>query len=147
MRRISILGSTGSIGTQALEVIAAHPDRFRVAALAAASYRRVSKHMRHARRQDKALDDGMRALLTKLRPYCLEDIMSAISLYRPGPMQSISRFLKNRADPASIRYADERLADILGSTGGCIIYQEQVMMIFRVLAGYCLLYTSPSPRD
>ena len=80
--------------------------------------------------------DGMRALLTKLRPYCLEDIMSAISLYRPGPMQSISRFLKNRADPASIRYADERLADILGSTGGCIIYQEQVMMIFRVLAGY-----------
>ena len=80
--------------------------------------------------------EGMRVLLTKLRPYCLEDIISAISLYRPGPMQSISRFLQNRADPGSIRYADGRLESILGSTSGCIIYQEQVMMIFRALAGY-----------
>lgn len=80
--------------------------------------------------------EGMRSLLMRLGPNCLEDIISAISLYRPGPMQSIPRFLKNRADPASVTYADPRLEPILSATSGCIIYQEQVMMIFRALAGY-----------
>ena len=71
--------------------------------------------------------EGMRSLLMRLGPNCLEDIISAISLYRPGPMQSIPRFLKNRADPASVTYADPRLEPILSATSGCIIYQEQVM--------------------
>ncbi len=80
--------------------------------------------------------EGMRNLLSKLRPRELEDIISVISLYRPGPALSIDTFLKNRMNPKNIKYADERLRDILDTTGGVILYQEQVMQICRVLAGY-----------
>ena len=79
---------------------------------------------------------GMRSLMTRLRPRSLEDITAAISLYRPGPMDSIPKFLENRKDPGKIRYADSRLEDILSVTNGCIVYQEQVMQICRALAGY-----------
>ncbi len=80
--------------------------------------------------------EGMRNLLNKLNPNNLEDIISVISLYRPGPALSIDTFLRNRANPQNIKYADERLRDILDTTGGVILYQEQVMQICRVLAGY-----------
>ena len=79
---------------------------------------------------------GMRNLLRRMQPRTIEDITAAISLYRPGPMDSIPKFLENRRHPEKIRYADERLADILSVTNGCIVYQEQVMQICRTLAGY-----------
>ncbi len=80
--------------------------------------------------------EGMRNLLNKLNPKNLEDIISVISLYRPGPALSIDTFLRNRANPKNIKYSDERLRDILDTTGGVILYQEQVMQICRKLAGY-----------
>lgn len=80
--------------------------------------------------------EGMRNLLSKLRPRNLEDIISVISLYRPGPALSIDNFLKNRLDPSRINYEDERLAEILDTTCGVMLYQEQVMQVCRSLAGY-----------
>lgn len=80
--------------------------------------------------------EGMRSLLSKLKPRDLEDIISVISLYRPGPALSIDTFLKNRLNPDKTSYADERLRTILGSTCGVMLYQEQVMQICRTLAGY-----------
>ncbi len=79
---------------------------------------------------------GMRSLLQKLKPNCLEDIISVISLYRPGPADSIDDFLKNRRDMSRVHYISPLLKPILDTTCGCIIYQEQVMQIFRTLAGY-----------
>ncbi len=81
---------------------------------------------------------GMRALLQKLKPNCLEDIISVISLYRPGPADSINTFLKNRQDMSQVEYITPLLKPILDTTCGCIIYQEQVMQIFRTLASYSL---------
>ncbi len=80
--------------------------------------------------------EGMRNLLTKLKPANLEDIISVISLYRPGPALSIDTFLKNRINPSQIVYPDERLKGILDTTCGVMLYQEQVMQICRTLAGY-----------
>ncbi|MBR5278838.1 MAG: DNA polymerase III subunit alpha [Clostridia bacterium] len=80
--------------------------------------------------------EGMRRLLTKLKPKNIEDIVSVISLYRPGPALSIDSFLKNRIRPQEIEYADKRLAPVLDTTCGVILYQEQVMQICRSLAGY-----------
>ena len=79
---------------------------------------------------------GMKNLLVKLKPENVEDITAAISLYRPGPMDSIPKYLENRKHPEKIKYACEGLEDILSVTNGCIVYQEQVMQIFRLLAGY-----------
>ncbi len=79
---------------------------------------------------------GMRNLLRRMKPQSIEDITAAISLYRPGPMDSIPKFLENRKAPDKIRYVDERLQPILSVTNGCIVYQEQVMQICRSLAGY-----------
>lgn len=79
---------------------------------------------------------GMRSLLQRMRPETIEDITAAISLYRPGPMDSIPKYLENRKNPDKIRYLDERLRPILEVSNGCIVYQEQVMQICRVLAGY-----------
>ena len=79
---------------------------------------------------------GMRSLLQKLKPHCLEDIISVISLYRPGPADSIDTFLENRRDMTKVKYMSPLLKPILDTTCGCIIYQEQVMQIFRALAGY-----------
>ncbi len=80
--------------------------------------------------------EGMRNLLSKLKPRNLEDIISVISLYRPGPALSIDTFLKNRLNPDKTVYSDERLKDILDSTCGVMLYQEQVMQICRTVAGY-----------
>ena len=80
--------------------------------------------------------EGMRNLLTKLKPKNLEDLMSVISLYRPGPALSIDTFLKNRANPDKIEYDHPCLKDILHTTCGVILYQEQVMQICRTMAGY-----------
>jgi DNA-directed DNA polymerase III (polc) len=79
---------------------------------------------------------GMRQLLVKLRPRRIEDIMISLALYRPGPMDAIPKYLDNRADPSKIKYKIPALADILGETSGVIVYQEQVMQIFRAVAGY-----------
>ncbi len=79
---------------------------------------------------------GMRQMLVNLRPDCFEDIVAAISLYRPGPMDSIPQYIENKKDRSKIRYVTPLLAPILDSTYGCIVYQEQVMDIFRRVAGY-----------
>lgn len=79
---------------------------------------------------------GMTQVLVSLQPQNLEDIIALISLYRPGPMDSIPTYLQNRHDPAKIRYKTPQLAHILDVTNGCIVYQEQVMQIFRELAGF-----------
>ncbi len=79
---------------------------------------------------------GMRSLMQRLKPRSIEDITAAISLYRPGPMDSIPKYLDNRRNPQKIRYAAPGLEEILSVTNGCIVYQEQVMQICRKLAGY-----------
>ena len=79
---------------------------------------------------------GMKNVLTQLRPDSIEDIIAVISLYRPGPMKSIPTYIENRHNPEKIRYSTPLLKDILDVTYGCIVYQEQVMQIFRTLAGY-----------
>ena len=81
---------------------------------------------------------GMKNILTQLKPQCLEDIIAVISLYRPGPMESIPRYIENRHHPEKITYKHPLLEPILKVTYGVIIYQEQVMQIFRTLAGYSL---------
>ncbi len=81
---------------------------------------------------------GMRSFLMNLQPRNFEDIIAAISLYRPGPMDFIPRYLKGREDPESIKYECGQLEPILSVTYGCIVYQEQVMQIVRKLAGYSL---------
>ncbi|MBE6737192.1 MAG: DNA polymerase III subunit alpha [Ruminococcaceae bacterium] len=81
---------------------------------------------------------GMKNVLVQLRPESLEDLIAVISLYRPGPMDSIPMYIENRHNPAKIRYKHPMLEDILNVTYGCIVYQEQVMQIFRKLAGYSL---------
>ena len=79
---------------------------------------------------------GMRQMLTELRPSSIDDVQAAIALYRPGPMDSIPTYIENRKDPARISYATPMLESILASTYGCVVYQEQVMSIFRTVAGY-----------
>ncbi len=79
---------------------------------------------------------GMRKMLMQMRPRCLEDIILAISIYRPGPMDSIPKFLENRLNPEKITYAAPQLKKILDETSGCILYQEQVMNICRDIAGF-----------
>ena len=81
---------------------------------------------------------GMRSVITQLKPESIEDLIAVISLYRPGPMESIPRYLENRRDPSKITYRHPLLKEILSVTNGCIVYQEQVMQIFRTLAGYSL---------
>lgn len=79
---------------------------------------------------------GMRQMLQNLRPECIDDIIAAIALYRPGPMDSIPRFIECKHDPSKIKYDIPQLEPILRSTYGCTVYQEQVMSIFRSIAGY-----------
>ena len=81
---------------------------------------------------------GMKNVLMQLKPNCFEDLIAVISLYRPGPRDSIPTFIRNRHDPGYIRYKHPLLEPILNVTNGCIVYQEQVMQIFRSLAGYSL---------
>ncbi|MCL2513246.1 MAG: DNA polymerase III subunit alpha [Oscillospiraceae bacterium] len=81
---------------------------------------------------------GIRALMINMKPKNLEDIIAVIALYRPGPMDFIPKYLENRNRPDRITYASPKMKDILEVTYGCIVYQEQVMQIFRDLAGYSL---------
>ncbi len=81
---------------------------------------------------------GMTGVCTGLKPRSIEDITAVIALYRPGPMASIPRFLECAADPSHITYKHELLRPILDVTYGCIVYQEQVLDIFRKLAGFSL---------
>ncbi len=79
---------------------------------------------------------GMRTFLTAMRPENFEDIIAAISLYRPGPMESIPRYIQGKQNPQSVHYETPLLKPILDVTYGCMVYQEQVMQIVRDLAGY-----------
>ncbi len=79
---------------------------------------------------------GMKQVLIGLQPKNLEDVIALISLYRPGPMDSIPTYLRNRHQPDKISYKAPQLAHILDVTNGCIVYQEQVMQICRELAGF-----------
>ena len=81
---------------------------------------------------------GMKSFMKELKPESLEDIIAGISLYRPGPMDFIPKYLKGKNDPAAITYTCPQLEHILKPTYGCIVYQEQVMQIVRDLAGYTL---------
>lgn len=79
---------------------------------------------------------GMTQTAVNLQLESLEDIIAIISLYRPGPMDSIPTYIANRHNPQNIRYKTPQLAHILDVTNGCIVYQEQVMQICRELAGF-----------
>ncbi len=81
---------------------------------------------------------GMTNLAVSMKAQSIEDITALIALFRPGPMASIPMFLHRRAHPESVTYDHPLLEQILSVTYGCIVYQEQVMAIFRVLAGYSL---------
>lgn len=81
---------------------------------------------------------GMTGFMKELKPDSLEDIIAGISLYRPGPMDQIPAYIRNKKNPENIKYLDEKLRPILDVTYGCIIYQEQVMQIVRDIAGYSL---------
>ncbi len=81
---------------------------------------------------------GMRLFLQNMKPTCFEDIIAGISLYRPGPMESIPRYIEGKNDPSKVHYETPMLRPILDVTYGCMVYQEQVMQIVRDLAGYSL---------
>lgn len=81
---------------------------------------------------------GMTSFMKELRPESLEDIIAGISLYRPGPMEQIPRYIKAKRDPDTIHYDHPLLEPILFVTYGCIVYQEQVMQIVRDLAGFSM---------
>ncbi len=79
---------------------------------------------------------GMKNFMKELKPQCMEDIIAGISLYRPGPMDFIPRYIQGKNDQEHIQYLCPELEPILAPTYGCIVYQEQVMQIVRDLAGY-----------
>jgi len=81
---------------------------------------------------------GMRQFLKELKPQCFEDIIAGIALYRPGPMDSIPMYVRNKNNPNLVTYKHPTLEKILNMTYGCIVYQEQVMQIVRELGGYSL---------
>ncbi len=81
---------------------------------------------------------GMTGVCLGLKPQSIEDITAIIALYRPGPMDSIPRFIANKHNPEKITYKHPALEPILANTYGCIVYQEQVIQIFQQLAGYSL---------
>ncbi len=81
---------------------------------------------------------GMKQFMRELQPTRLEDLIAGISLYRPGPMDFIPRYIKGKNNQNDIQYTHESLKPILNTTYGCIVYQEQVMQIVRDLAGYSL---------
>lgn len=79
---------------------------------------------------------GMKQMLMNLKPTALEDLIAATSLYRPGPAKQIDTFVENSHRPSHVKYVTDKLRPILENTYGCMVYQEQVMQIFRELAGY-----------
>ena len=80
--------------------------------------------------------EGMKSVLRQFGPESIEDLTAILSLYRPGPMDSIPKYIHNRHNPQDITYSTPLLKPILDVTYGCIVYQEQVMQVFRALAGY-----------
>ena len=81
---------------------------------------------------------GMKKFMKELQPSCLEDLIAGISLYRPGPMDFIPKYIENKHNPEKIVYDTPYLEPILKNSYGVIVYQEQVMQIFQQLAGYSL---------
>ncbi len=81
---------------------------------------------------------GMKSFMKELKPQSLEDVIAGISLYRPGPMDFIPKYIKGKNNPGSITYDCPQLETILSPTYGCIVYQEQVMQIVRELGGYTM---------
>lgn len=81
---------------------------------------------------------GMTNFMKELKPDCLEDLIAGVSLYRPGPMDQIPRYVRGKLNPGHNEYTHPRLEPILNVTYGCMVYQEQVMQIVRDLAGYSL---------
>ncbi|HPU41615.1 MAG TPA: DNA polymerase III subunit alpha [Acetivibrio clariflavus] len=81
---------------------------------------------------------GMTQFMKELMPTSLEDVIAGISLYRPGPMDQIPRYLKNKNNPSEVKYDHPLLENILNVTYGCMVYQEQVMQIVRDLGGYSM---------
>lgn len=81
---------------------------------------------------------GMKSFMQELKPGCLEDIIAGIALYRPGPMDSIPKYVYNKSHPDEVKYKHPLLEPILDVTYGCMVYQEQVMQIVRDMAGYSL---------
>ncbi len=81
---------------------------------------------------------GMKSFMKELRPKSLEDVIAGISLYRPGPMDFIPKYISGKNDEKNVTYLCPQLEHILAPTYGCIVYQEQVMQIVRDLGGYTL---------
>lgn len=81
---------------------------------------------------------GITGVCINMKPTSIEDMTAIVALYRPGPMDSIPRFIANKLDPAKITYKTPLLEPILKVTYGCIVYQEQVIEIFRSLGGYTM---------
>ena len=81
---------------------------------------------------------GMKNFMKELKPQSLEDVIAGISLYRPGPMDFIPKYIKGKNEPESVTYVCKKLEPILEPTYGCIVYQEQVMQIVQNLAGYTM---------
>lgn len=81
---------------------------------------------------------GITAVCTGMKPESIEDLTAIVALYRPGPMDSIPKFIRSKQNPATITYRHPKLESILSVTYGCIVYQEQVIEIFRELGGYTL---------
>ncbi len=81
---------------------------------------------------------GMTSFMKELKPDCLEDLIAGVSLYRPGPMDQIPRYIKGKNNPEQTEYTHPALKPILNVTYGCMVYQEQVMQIVRDIGGYSL---------
>ncbi len=81
---------------------------------------------------------GITGVCVNMKPASIEDMTAIVALYRPGPMDSIPKFIANKQNPAKITYKTPHLEPILRVTYGCIVYQEQVIEIFRSLAGYTM---------
>ena len=81
---------------------------------------------------------GMKSFMKELKPQSLEDVIAGISLYRPGPMDFIPKYIKGKNNPESVTYECPQLEPILAPTYGCIVYQEQVMQIVQDLGGYTM---------
>lgn len=81
---------------------------------------------------------GITSFMKELKPDCFEDLVAGVSLYRPGPMDQIPRYVKGKLNPGHNEYTHPALEPILNVTYGCMVYQEQVMQIVRDLAGYSL---------
>ncbi|MCG4734432.1 hypothetical protein L0M92_12545, partial [Casaltella massiliensis] len=76
---------------------------------------------------------GMRSFMKQLKPDNFEDIVAGISLYRPGPMDSIPVYINNKNNPENVEYLHKKLKPIMEVTYGCLVYQEQVMQVVRDL--------------